>query len=1009
MWLRKLFIFFSILFYHLGYAQSIVADQYTSDSGLDSNEILKIFQDSRQTLWVTTRYGTYVKDMNHFRRIDRFNEIQFSNVRDIKEDQNKNLWFASYGHGIVFFNGSVTKLLTEKDGLLTNRFQNLYLFKNKIYAGGYKGVVSIDPNTFEIKNYHVPPSFKHTIDINSFVEMKGELFITTLNHGVFRVDENGLQQFSYFTPILSSFSFDDKILFSSNKGVTIFNQNQLLTDKTIFREREFPVIWDYSPVKYPNNKWVITSDLISGTGRIFKNVGREFRDITKEVGISSDFPRGIVYDKYNNVVYISTLDKGLYRLLLNMPFEYYPFGKRQVIRVVSVPYTDYLLTPRELHIQENHQTKRIIGAKELYAYYQNHKHIHRSKVENNDQFFPIDFSQNSDYIKLYDLKQYRDSIYLGSNIGIFRLDMQGKILGYIPIHGFKFAVTENALIDLNPYRDVKIIHDFDRMTYSEIDKNDPNRPTNIVSTSSYVRSVYLASSLEGLFRYENGKFHSYLQDGEFLESKLKIVKCISNSRLLVATEAGDVYVLKAIGDRLIQERKISHKQINDVNISLLNEVNASIIIGTNKNAIIVSGDQFFYLDKEQGFKYNNIYYSSIQGTRLIVATDEGYYSLNIHKMVQYVGNKPQINISGITINNAKFARSKFHWFNLIDRKLKLKSDENNIIVDFIIINPKYSYKYKYRYRLNPNEAWSEYFTEESIKFNSLKYGNYHLELEITDLTGGIKTILPLLEIKIDPPFYLNIYFIAGNILVIVLILLLLYRRKIKNIKLINDLKINQIVEINKAEKKRISLEKKLSEVRLMALQSQMNPHFIFNILNSIQYYIIDNDVDNALECLSRFATLIRKMLDLSSKSSISLIEEIKFLELYVQVENFRYKNKINFSVYTDPEMHLHEVMFPPMLLQPLLENSIVHGFDTTKENNTISVHFEKEEDYLHIIIDDNGRGLIASEKSNKLHESKGLKIIRDRLKLFNQENANFVEIHEKNPGTRAIVKIKLLN
>ncbi|WP_322969682.1 hypothetical protein [Faecalibacter sp. LW9] len=82
-------------------------------------------------------------------------------------------------------------------------------------------------------------------------------------------------------------------------------------------------------------------------------------------------------------------------------------------------------------------------------------------------------------------------------------------------------------------------------------------------------------------------------------------------------------------------------------------------------------------------------------------------------------------------------------------------------------------------------------------------------MEITDLTGGIKTILLLLEIKIDPPFYLNIYFIAGNILLIVLILLLLYRRKIKNIKLINDLKINLIVEINKAEKKRISLEKKI--------------------------------------------------------------------------------------------------------------------------------------------------------------------------------------------------------
>ncbi|WP_322969683.1 hypothetical protein [Faecalibacter sp. LW9] len=94
-------------------------------------------------------------------------------------------------------------------------------------------------------------------------------------------------------------------------------------------------------------------------------------------------------------------------------------------------------------------------------------------------------------------------------------------------------------------------------------------------------------------------------------------------------------------------------------------------------------------------------------------------------------------------------------------------------------------------------------------------------------------------------------------------------------------------------------------------------------------------------------------------------------------------------MYTDPEMHLHEIMFPPMLLQPLLENSIVHGFDTTKENNTISVHFEKEEDYLHIIIDDNGRGLVASEKSNKLHESKGFKNYPRSFKIIQSGKCQF--------------------
>lgn len=1008
MWLRKLIIYCLFLLGCLGKGQIIVADHYSSESGLDSNEILKIFQDSRKMLWVTTRYGTYVKDMNYFRRIDRFNEIQFSNVRDIIEDQNHNMWFASYGHGVVFFNGAKTHLFSEKDGLITNRFQKLYAFKGRIYVGGLNGVSSFNPQTLQHKNHPLKKTNSSPIEVNSFVEMNGQLYITTINDGIFRVDDDGLSAYSSFKPIVSSFGYKDEVIFSSNNGLTVFNHDQLIKNNILFRDKNFPVIWNYTSIKYPKNIWLITSNLVSGTGQIFKFNGREFKDITQLVGISSDFPRGIVYDKFNNVVYISTLDNGLYRILLDVPFQFYPLNHSAVINLVSIPEKDYLLTSTALYIQTNHHTKKVIYGNDFYDYFQKHKNKFRKKIERDDTFFPIDFNQKPNNIKLYDLKQFRNHIWIGSNIGIFRMDLEGNINYYLPIHGFKFSVTEDALIDLNPYREVKVVHNLEEMDYTILSKKDPNCPTNIVSTSRYARTLYFASSLEGLFKYEKGKFLSYLQAGEFLESKLKIVKTIANNRILVATEAGDIYILKVKGDRLIEERKVTHKQIDQVNITLLNEINGCLIIGTNKNIIIISGDQFYYIDKEHGFKHNNFYYSSIQNNRLLVGTDEGYYSLNIKKIVGYVSQKPKINISGITINNVKFGRDKFYWFDLIDKKLKLKSHENNIAIDFILSNPKYSNKYKYRYRLNPGLPWSEYFDQESINFTSLRYGKYNLELEITDLTGNIKTVLPFLQIDIEPPFYLNIYFILGNIAGIGLFLFLLYRRKIRHLKVINKLKINQLIEKNNAEQQRISLEKKLSEVRLMALQSQMNPHFIFNILNSIQYYIIDNDVENALEGLGRFATLIRKMLDLSSKTTISLIEEINFLEMYVQVENYRYKNKIDFIVYTPSEINLYNITFPPMLLQPLIENSIVHGFDMSKESNTITIRIEKESNFLNVIIQDNGKGLTNIHPSTKFHESKGLNIIRERLKLFNQIDKDFIQLSNESPGTRVVVKIKLL-
>ena len=148
------------------------------------------------------------------------------------------------------------------------------------------------------------------------------------------------------------------------------------------------------------------------------------------------------------------------------------------------------------------------------------------------------------------------------------------------------------------------------------------------------------------------------------------------------------------------------------------------------------------------------------------------------------------------------------------------------------------------------------------------------------------------------------------------------------------------------------------------------------------------------------------MLNLSTKNEISLKDEIDFLKLYVEVENFRWKNKVNFIVNIDDSIDIYNVKIPPMLIQPLLENAFVHAFDQNYANPTIMLNFNKLGDLLEINIIDNGKGMIAKE-ANALHESKALKIIEERLKLLNENTTKNIEITSDSDGTKVTLVLRI--
>lgn len=215
-------------------------------------------------------------------------------------------------------------------------------------------------------------------------------------------------------------------------------------------------------------------------------------------------------------------------------------------------------------------------------------------------------------------------------------------------------------------------------------------------------------------------------------------------------------------------------------------------------------------------------------------------------------------------------------------------------------------------------------------------------------------------------------------------------------------------------------EKKILMLEQEALQSQMNPHFVFNALNSIKLYIINNEQKNAVYYLNKFSKLIRSILESSKTKEVSLCEELKTMALYMSIENIRFSNEITYEENIDEALNLEKVKIPPLVLQPFLENAIWHGLSSKKGEKKVSLKASKiSEEYIQIDIEDNGIGRdealkIKSNKSLK-RKSIGIELTKQRLRNFTDgyQNAYSLEYtdltdNEGNPkGTRVSLKLPL--
>jgi len=317
---------------------------------------------------------------------------------------------------------------------------------------------------------------------------------------------------------------------------------------------------------------------------------------------------------------------------------------------------------------------------------------------------------------------------------------------------------------------------------------------------------------------------------------------------------------------------------------------------------------------------------------------------------------------------------------------KFAHRENSMQIVYQTIDYKMQSKIPYRYKLNEGDWLITYATE--INLPALSSGDYTLNLASKNRDDQwSKTIT--YNFKIQTPWWQRAWFLLLSLTLLGLGGYFFYKMRSNRLK------------------EKVAIEREMYELERSALQAQMNPHFIFNCLNSIQNFIMDNDKENAMEYLGKFARLIRQSLNASTAKTIPLNIEIKMLENYLALEKLRFKNKFDFKITLSDDLDPEEIKIPPLLIQPFVENAIIHGIKDKVKSGLVIIKFSKINAHqLRVFIKDNGTG-IQSGKVSKTHQSLGTSITAKRLAFNNQSKDEAFEILPQTSAAGTTIQITI--
>ncbi|HPT21251.1 MAG TPA: histidine kinase [Bacteroidales bacterium] len=1010
---RKLFtiaillIAFLITFNRNCLSQNQYTRNFTIDDGLPSNTIHDIFKDSRGYYWIGTEAGLCKFDGVTFTVYTQRDGLAGNRIWSITEDKEGNLWIACYGNGISRFDGSTFKNYSANDGLVND---NVIKIK---YSGKSNGLLIGTVFGFSFFKNSEFTSFKDTtitkrefLQVTDFIDCDSTVYLLTFLDNFHFIKFNPCTKDFQYLPSdhrfhkisgFSSCSFitskKDTIISNFFSGMKIYNGDSikfingmpLVCDIT---EEKNGDLWiaSWNDGEYPCMTW---------NGGIYRLRNDKVESFNKKLGIKTQLCRCIYYDKDEELLFIGTEDEGLY-IYKSSGIEYYPVSdfntKNPVIKdiIIDTKGRKWLSVGDRIIMGEINSGFTVKSVR--------YDELTKKGLKEFSGFFEDDSA----------------NIWVKSNIGLTKFGIDGKN------SSFDSWTSDETPFFIESDTIAGLLHYYELIKYSikkdsVIEKISLRKNVTISSMCNYYHdgnAYWIYNNTDGIFKYESGKLKRFRFPENIKDLSFTALTGDKKKNLIAGTNSGKIYILRNDGESFEVVNQISQEEGiigSDIRWVLIDNSDR-LWFATNKGLnMLEQGDLYNkannkirFFNEENGFFDKQSFKAQLDSNGFInIISANNFFKINPDELVRSTNKIFKIIIKKINVN---FSDSKwtddFHtdpWTGVPESGAELPYDKNTLIFYFHMLQLSEPLKVQYSYKLEGlQNEWTQFSPDAKAVFTTLRKGKYTLRIRGRLLSSPDRISEAEYSFRILPPWWSTWWFLI--IIIISGVVILWY---------VSNLYI-------KAVKKKADINRRIAELKMESLKSQMNPHFIFNAFNSIQKYILQKDTKAALDYMSDFASLIRQTLDNSSKESITLDDGYKYLTSYIELEKKRYPD-FDYKFDIDQDLDLRKTTIPPMLIQPFVENAILHGIRPLGKRGMLLLKFKLSGDRSTLIctVEDNGIGRAKSAEINKiktlLHTPQGTKNILQRVQLLGYSFIYF-DLHDAsgNPsGTRVVLNIRL--
>lgn len=663
------------------------------------------------------------------------------------------------------------------------------------------------------------------------------------------------------------------------------------------------------------------------------------------LGIKNEIINCIVEDKEGNI-WVGTQTNGVF--CISIPENTQTFGTKEQDKL---PYSTAVLA------QEN--TSWVASQGQLFK-------IKDSKV------IPIKDSFLSNSSIVYNLFQDRDNRLLAATSkGIFIYDTKKNTSSVIRNEfsgAIDFCYTKNNKLLVSSFKSLFYLNDTFLKEYNV--KGLDIRINTLLTDDK--GDLWLGGEKE-LYKISNNKVYN-------IKKNLKVFDLLldNDGNIWAATNKGVLKLDKKGKETAYTTKKgLSHNLCTSLDIDNKGKVWVATLKGLNY--FETSKNSFFPFDIQPFEEMNEILSFSISGDNLLLGTVSNTYQL---KLV-VPGHKPGVAISKLITDDSTYYSPT---------KLQLPYKDNSLSVYYSSVAIAYSQQLRYETRLIPIDTGWKTTHQHSITYNNLPSGNYTFMVRVKNQSNGEVSGTESFTFSVHTPFWKTLWFIVVVAATIALLAIFAHRERLKRIR--------------RRDLKKSEIEKQLLYLKMQAMNALMNPHFISNVLHSIIGYLEQLKPGETVndKYIVYFSELIRLNLINSDKSYISLKDELKRIELYILLEQFRFKNKFEYKITIDPAIDDANIEIPNMIVQPFVENAINHGLLPAKEKGYLNVTIKEiNTDTIEIVITDNGVGYNPTQdlKAKNQHRSMGITLVKERMEAANQTHPILIEnISNSNHSTK---------